>query len=584
MSPKRTTCFLTLALAGCSLAGCSGEISKQGGKADPSPSGASSGSDAPIPGGVDPVTGAPVPGGDPLPPGAQACAATALPRTRVWRLSHGQLKNTLADVFQYSGTAIDALPPDARLDGFGNRADRLGFSPLLMEHYFAVGDEVAADVIKRSGEFLGCPVATLGEGSCLGDFLRKIGRRAWRRPLEDVDIQALTGVYAAASKADGAEAGLKSVITALLLSPNFLFRTELGPATDKPGVATRLTDFELASSLAYMLWDAPPDEALLDLAVANKLHEPATLAAEARRMFNSSKRAPDAMNAFLRQWLKIEDLPTQTKDNTLFPFYTAGVGQDLLDETRLFFNDVVFEPGGDRSVKTLFTSTRGFASPRTAAIYGLAANTLDPRATGLAKVELDPKRRRGLLTSGGFLSAHAGGDATKVVDRGAFVREEFLCAEVPAPPQNFKFEDAAITDDMTAREKLLIHAKNPACGSCHHLFDGIGFALENYDAVGRFREMEKTKTIDPSGVLPLPEGGDITFTNFVDLMDQLAKKPDIYNCFATQYLSYATGRGIQEIDPCERTNLLAAFAQSGYRVDSLVVSLVTSPAFTTRKN
>ena len=113
-----------------------------------------------------------------------------------------------------------------------------------------------------------------------------------------------------------------------------------------------------------MLWDAPPDEALLDLAVANKLHDPATLAAEARRMFTSSKRAPDAMNAFLRQWLKIEDLPTQTKDNTLFPFYTAGVGQDLLDETRLFFNDVVFEPGGDRSVKTLFTSTRGFASPR----------------------------------------------------------------------------------------------------------------------------------------------------------------------------------------------------------------------------
>jgi hypothetical protein len=572
MSAGRVTLIVALGLGGCS-----GEIAKGGGKGA-GPGGAVAG---------EPAMGAPAGGGGGGASGAvggQACVPAGLPRTRIWRLSHGQLKNTLVDVFGYGGTEADGLPPDARLDGFGNRADRLGLSPLLMEHYFRIGDEVAADVIRRGGEFFACPVAALGEGSCLADFLRKVGRRAWRRPLEDADVQGLTGVYAAAAKVDGAEAGLKSVIAALLLSPNFLFRTELGAASDKPGTVTRLTDFELASSLAYMLWDAPPDDALLDLAAAGKLHDPATLAGEARRMFGAAKRAPDAMNAFLRQWLKIDDLPAQTKDNTLFPFYGAGVGQDLLDETRLFFNDIVFAPGGDRSVRTLFTSTRGFVNARTAAIYGVDAAALDAKNPGLAKVELDGKRRRGLLTSGAFLAAHAGGDATKVVDRGAFVREEFLCAEVPAPPQNFKFEDAAITEDMTAREKLLIHAKNPACGSCHHLFDGIGFALENYDAVGRFRETEKGKPIDPSGVLPLPEGGDVSFANFVDLMDQLAKRPDIYDCFATQYLSYATGRGLREVDSCERANLLASFAQSGYRVDSLVVGLVTSPAFTTRKN
>ena len=578
MSPMCSRSVLA-ALVACSWLGCSGEITQKSNH-DPAASVGPGG-----PGGAAPAPGIPgVPPGAGPPPGAQACTPTALPRARVWRLSHGQLKNTLVDVFQYAGTAVDALPPDARLDGFGNRADRLGLSPLLLEHYFSIGDEVAADVLRRSGEFLGCPVAQLGQGNCLADFLRKVGRRAWRRPLDDGDVQGLLGVYQAAAKAEAPEAGLKSVITALLLSPNFLFRTELGPVSDKPGGATSLTDFELASSLAYMLWDAPPDDALLDLAAAGKLHEPATLAAEATRMFASSKRGPDAMNAFLRQWLKIEDLPGQTKDNTLFPFYSAEVGQDLLEETRLLFNDVVFAPGGDRSVRTLFTSSKGFVNARTAAIYGVDGKGLDPKNPGLSKVDLDDKRRRGLLTSGGFLSAHAGGDATKVVDRGAFLREEFLCAEVPAPPQNFKFEDAAITEDMTAREKLLIHAKNPACGSCHHLFDGIGFALENYDAVGRFRETEKGKTIDPTGVLPLPEGGEISFANFVDLVDQLAKKPDIYNCFATQYLSYATGRGMREIDSCERANLLATFAQSGYRVDGLVVALVTSPAFTTRKN
>jgi hypothetical protein len=572
MSPTR--CFL----AALVIAGCSGEISRNGGGS------AARRPDDPV--GVDPVTGLPTPV-DPVTgaaPGAQACAPAALPRTRIWRLSHGQLKNTLADVFQYAGTAVDSLPPDARLDGFANRADRLGLSQLLLEHYFRIGDEVGADVVRRSGEFLGCPVAQLGEGTCLADFLRKVGRRAWRRALDDADVQELASVYTASAKADSPEAGLKSVVSALLLSPNFLFRTELGPISDKTGATVRLTDFELAASLAYMLWDGPPDDALLDLAAAGKLHDPATLAAEARRMFTSSKRAPDALGVFMRQWLKIDDLPGQTKDSTLFPFYSAQVGQDLLDETRLLFDDIVFAAGGDRSVRTLFTSTKGFANARTAAIYGLDPAALDPKSPGLAKVDLDPKRRRGLLTSGAFLAAHAGGDATKVVDRGAFLREEFLCAEVPAPPQNFKFEDAAITEDMTAREKLTIHAKNPACGSCHHLFDGIGFALENYDAVGRFRDTEHGKMIDPTGVLPLPEGGDITFSNFVDLVDQLAKKPDIYNCFATQYLSYATGRGMRDIDSCERANLLATFAQSGYRVDGLVVGLVTSTAFTTRRN
>jgi hypothetical protein len=408
--------------------------------------------------------------------------------------------------------------------------------------------------------------------SCLGDFLATVGRRAWRRPLDEAEKKELTALHAAAAKADGPETGLRSLITALVLSPNFLFRTELGSGG-------RLTDYELASALSFMLWDAPPDDALLEMAAAGKLRDRAVLANEARRLLSDSQRAPEAMNTFLRQWLKIDELGGKKKDEALFPFYTAEVGRDLLEETRRLFDEVVFAAGGDRSARTLFTATHGYVSARTAGIYGV-----DAAGDALARVDLDGKRRRGLLTSGAFLAGHAGADATKVVDRGAFVREEFLCAEVPAPPQNFRFEDAAITDDMTAREKLVLHAKNPACAGCHTLFDGIGFALENYDAVGRWRDTEKGKAIDPSGVVPLPSGGELRFANFVDFIDQLAQKPDIYGCFASQYLSYATGRGVREIDSCEKSALLAGFAKSGYRVDALVTDIVSSPGFTARGN
>ncbi len=575
----RSVSKLVLALA-LALAGCSGEIPGLG---DDSKGGPQAGDPGNPAGPSSPVIPGPGPGpGDPPapPPAATACTVAAYPRARIWRLSHAQLRNTLTDAFGFAGTAIDGLPPDSRLDGFANRADRLGLSPVLMEHYFRVGDEIGGEVFRRGAASLGCAPASL-EGACLESFLQKVGRRAWRRPLESFEVQGLVTVYKTASAAVGAEAGLRSVVSALLLSPNFLYRTELGASDAKPISPgnVRLSDFELASALSYMLWDAPPDDALLDLAATGKLRDPATLAAEAKRLFASPKRAPEALGTFLRQWLKIDDFTAKSKDAALFPFWNVEVAKDLLEETRLFFDEVIFAPGGDRSLKTLLTASHGYVNARTAPIYGVTAT-----GPTLARAPLDAKRRRGLFTSGAFLAAHAGADVTKVVDRGAFLREELLCGEVPAPPENFKFEDAMITEDMTAREKLLIHAKNPACNGCHKLFDGMGFALENYDAVGRFRETEKNKTIDPSGVVPMPTGGELRFSNFVDFIDQAVGQPDVYSCFATQYLSYATGRGLREIDDCERTQLLAAFAKSGYRIDGLVTGIVTSNAFATRKN
>ena len=546
--------------------GCTGAI--QGGPTDPVPG-------APSPGPLAP--GAP---GSPAPgiagPGGGTCQQSAAAPARVWRLTHTQLRNTVLDTFGFKVPVLDTLPGESRLDGFANASERLSLSPVLLAYYERGADAVGDEVVRRSGELLKCPVAALGQGTCLADFLKTVGARAWRRPLSDAELGKLDKLYRVAALAIGPEEGLKTVVKGLMLSASFLFRTELG-TDSRPGTVTRMTDLELASALSYTLWDAPPDGPLMDLALAGKLHEPVTLKAQAQRMFAGSPRSRTALQSFMQQWLETESLTTEPKDSTLFPAFNPQVARDLEQETRLFIDAVVFDPGGDRTLRTLLTASYGYLNAGTASLYGRAA----PGAA-LTRTDLDPAQRRGLLTQAGFLAAHADLASTSVVGRGRFIRESVLCAQVPPPPGDFKFDEKVITDDMTAREKLTEHAKNPACSSCHALFDVIGFALENYDAAGQYRTKDKNKDIDPSGVLPLPSGGDIRFTNFVDMVEQIAKGPDAYSCFASQYLQYLSGQ--VKLDDCQRAEIARTFAASGYRLDELALAIVTSPGFVTRRN
>jgi hypothetical protein len=311
--------------------------------------------------------------------------------------------------------------------------------------------------------------------------------------------------------------------------------------------------------------------------VAGKLHEPATLKAQAQRLFTTSPKARTAFHSFMQQWLETELLTSEPKDTMLFPTFTPQVARDLEEETRLFINGVVFDGGGERSLRTLLTASYGYLNASTARLYGQTVT-----GTTLTRTELDPAQRRGLLTQASFLAAHADTNETSVVGRGRYLREQVLCAPVPPPPGDFKFNEKVITDDMTAREKFTEHAKNPACSSCHALFDVIGFALENYDAVGQYRKTDKGKTIDASGTLPLPSGGEIAFDNFVDLIDQLSRGSDAYGCFASQYLLYASGQ--VSLSDCEREEIARVFKAANYRVDELALSVVTSPRFVTRRN
>jgi hypothetical protein len=326
-----------------------------------------------------------------------------------------------------------------------------------------------------------------------------------------------------------------------------------------------------------MLLDGPPDARLAELAAGGKLREPATLAAEARRLLASGPEAARIAGSFFRQWLQFDALADLSKDAALFPAYTPEVVSDLLAESQALVDGVLFSAAGDRSVKTLLTTTDGYVNSRTAPLYGVQASGI-----ALVKTALPAGQRRGLLTSAAFIAAASDADDTNLPARGRIFREQALCATVAPPPGNFVFEDPKITPDMTNREKLVTHTSNPACAACHAMFDGIGYAMEQYDAIGRYRTVDKKKTIDPTGELPLP-GTTLRFTSYVDLIDQVAKLPETYQCLAFQYDAYATGRAPADIPACERDLVARAFADGGFRMDALVSAIVTSPTFGFRR-
>jgi hypothetical protein len=514
-----------------------------------------------------------------------ACGPDTLAKPRVWRLTNLQMKNTLRDALGAAPATLDRLPSLNRLDGFANRADNLPIDGLLADQYFKVGEELADDVLRRSPEFVKCPqgMAGLGAGTCLKDFLSSFGLKMWRRPLTDTEVASFTALYNKTAQEGGApEAGLRTLVQAFFMSPNFLFRSELGQ-NQRAGDVTYLTDYELASALSYSLWDTAPDATLLDLARQGKLTDRKVLAEQAMRLLGTKEKASAALYNFMQQWLYIENLQEKDKDPELFSLYSKEVAADLAEESRLYLNSVIFDPGADRSFKTLFTGSYGFVNARTAPLYGIQ----NVNGTALTRTELNKNERRGILTLASFMASHADPDGTAVVDRGRYFREEILCSTVPPPPEGnvAALDPKFATADMTAREKFIAHSENPTCAACHKLFDGLGFAMEAYDAVGRFRLTDKGKMIDPTGSVPLPSDGTVLqFDNFVDLIDKLANTKDLYSCFSSQYLTYATGRKLSEVKECERQLVADQFEKSGYRLDALILSVINTPSFIARKN
>ena len=418
------------------------------------------------------------------------------------------------------------------------------------------------------------PTEISEEADCAEEIINYFAYRAYRRPLSEDDKRPLFEFYDAGYANGGFEEGIRLALTRILASPNFLYRAELAPADLEPGSIYEISDLDLASRLSYFLWSSLPDEELLNLAVAGELSEQSTLEAQVRRMLADPKSDSLASN-FAYQWLELSALEEISPDENIFPYASiAGdLRPDFVREIELFVDSIFRE---DQSVLRLMDADYSYLNERLALHYGIRT----VRGNRFRRVELEDSVRHGLLGKGGVLMATAYPNRTSPVLRGAWILETLMGTPPPEPPPDVEnlAENELGEQVQTVRERLEQHRQNPACYACHAVMDPLGFALENFDAVGHWRERDRftTTLVDSSGILP--SGEEISGPD--ELRQALLERPEMFvQSFTEKLIIYALGRGLEAEDmPLVRSIVDAAKADD-YRFSSLLLNIVNSDAF-----
>ena len=436
------------------------------------------------------------------------------------------------------------------------------------------GVDGAGDTPSRRRILTCAPAAGADPAPCAREILSTLARRAYRRPVTEADLDVLLPFYAAGEARGGFERGIQHALERLLVSPEFLFRIERDPEDAADGAPYRVSDLELASRLSFFLWSSIPDDELLDRAVAGELRDPAVLEAEVRRML-ADERSRALVDNFAEQWLYLRDVEAKEPDPGFFPGFDENLRQAFVRETELFIDSVLRE---DRSVRELLTADYSFLDERLAKHYGI------PHVYGshFRRVSLAGTERRGLLGQGGILTLTSYATRTSPVLRGKWILENLLASPPPPPPPDIPAL-AERTDDgaaLSMRAAMERHRANPACASCHAQMDPLGFALENFDAVGRWRERgESNEPIDAAGILP--DGS--SFDGPDGMRQALLRNPERFVAtVAEKLLTYALGRNLESYDmPAVRAIVRGAEAD-GHRFSSLVLGIVRSTPFQMR--
>jgi mono/diheme cytochrome c family protein len=407
---------------------------------------------------------------------------------------------------------------------------------------------------------------------CAQRIIESLARRAYRRSPAKGEIDELLGlVRIAQGRGDSFESGIRLALEAILVNPNFLFRIEQDPAGAGP--AHRIADLELASRLSYFLWSSMPDDEILGLAAQHRLHVPETLHAQMKRML-SDPRSRALVENFGGQWLQFRNLDVLKPDPQKFPEFDAGLREAMRTETEMFFSAIVHE---DRSILDFLDGRFTYRNERLAKHYGI------PGVTGreFRRVELDGSQRSGVLTQASVLTVSSYPTRTSPVIRGKWVLENLLDTPPPPPPADVPpLNEAAIGATLSMREQLEQHRSNPACAGCHARMDPIGFGLENYDAIGRYRTSEGKFRIDSSGTLP----GGKSFAGAAGLKRILRDDPQVFTrALSEKLLTYALGRGLESYDRAAVAGIVDRIQQNGYRFSALVQAIVDSVPFEMRR-
>jgi mono/diheme cytochrome c family protein len=418
------------------------------------------------------------------------------------------------------------------------------------------------------------PAGSEDEIPCAEKILGTLARHAYRRPVNDRNIRILLSLYKAGRREGDFEAGIETALQGILVNPEFLFRIERDPANLAPGTPYRITDLELASRLSFFLWSSIPDDRLLDLAVAGKLKDPGVLEQQVRRMLADS-RSKALVSNFAGQWLYLRNIRKVVPDPGVFPDFDENLRDAFERETELFLESNLRE---DRSVLDLLNADYTFVNDRLARFYGIP----NVYGSSFRRVTLSGEERRGLLGQGSILTVTSYANRTSPTVRGKWLLENVLGTPPPPPPPDvpsLKEENTENGRVLTMRQRMEEHRANPACAVCHTRMDPLGFALENFDAIGKWRTAEGNTPIDASGVLP----DGTKFDGPAGLRKVLLSHPEEFVTTVTEkLLTYALGRGLEYYDAPAVRKITREAAAGNYRWSSLILGIVKSVPFQMR--
>ena len=432
----------------------------------------------------------------------------------------------------------------------------------------------AGDTPSRRRLFSCRPTVPSQEEGCAAEILSALVRRAYRRPVTAADLVGPMAFYRRGRAEGDFDAGVEKALTAVLVSPEFLFRTESDQRRPLGNRPFRISDIELASRLSFFLWSSIPDDELLDAAARGELSRPQELERQARRMLADPRSSNLATN-FAGQWLHLGKLDSFSPNARLFPDFDDNLRLAFREETERFVDSVFRE---DRSVLNLISADYTFLNERLAKHYRLPG----VYGTRFRRVGLGERTRRGgLLRHGSVLTVTSYPTRTSPVLRGTWILENIFGAPPPPPPPNVPTLDNAVSASLPMRERLSAHRDNPACASCHTIIDPIGFAMENFDALGRWRDYEDGVPVDASGGLPGASESDVGVTG---LENSLLARPELFvGTLAEKLLTFALGRGAEHFDAPAIRKILREAEPGGYRFSALVLGIVKSVPFQMRR-
>ncbi|MGI9467866.1 MAG: DUF1592 domain-containing protein [Rubripirellula sp.] len=501
-------------------------------------------------------------------------------RVTIRRLNKAEYNNTIRDLTGLDLKLANAFPSDDVGEGFDNIGDVLSLPPILLEKYleaaYTIADGIFDDKQLSKRIFPHEPASDnlLAQAQAARLNIQHFASRAFRRPVtQDEQVRLFTIMRDAWGQDAESTEIYKTVVVAVLTSPHFLFRIEKDPAQDDEDGIRKLDGFELASRLSYFLWSSMPDQRLLDLAKMGKLTERDVLVTETRRMLLDPKAGAIVEN-FAGQWLQLRDVTRLEPDPDLFPTFDDGLQQSMRKETELFFQAMITE---DRNVLEFLTADFTYVDQRLASHYGMQP----VKDQGFQRVKL-LKGRRGILTHASILMLTSNPTRTSPVKRGKWILDNILAEPPPPPPANVPELEEGIETLGSLREQMEQHRANESCAVCHRTMDALGFGLENFDAIGAWRDRDGKFEIDASGELP----GGISFDGADGLMKILTenKAEQFCRCLAQKLLTYGLGRGLTTYDRCVINDAYSRLQANDYRFSELVISIVTSDPFTMRES